>query len=195
MLEADSPSPVELSPETAAPEPVLDNGLMVAVHRLWGAFGREPRQGGVSPGDAAALRRMDPERPPRSLWRVLAAEEIDAQRDREWAMLACIGATLAGAGLHRPGLRLGRVLAGPPPYSDLRLARLLDAAPDRLWTELRSCAQFLAQKQQPVDLDDFARLILLSNDRNRASPGDTVSPAERHRRWVARDYYTHLPRD
>lgn len=184
---------LSVAPDEAGP--LVPGSSFDAVHRLWSFLARDARKGGITPGDAAALRRMDPEEPPRCLWRVLAGEEISAEREREWAMLASIGATLVGAGLHRPKVRLGRVLAGPPPYSDLRLARLLDAPPDRLWTGLRSCVRFLEQKQQEVDLDDFARLILLSPDKKDARPGESISPAERHRRWIARDYYTHLPRD
>jgi CRISPR system Cascade subunit CasB len=141
----------------------------------------------ITPGDAAALRRMDPNHPTTAYYKLeaIVAEDGGGWVDREghadtrWTSIMT-GLAILGD-LHRPGMRLGRVLAGAG-FSEVRFARLLRADGDRLVSELPMLARFLRAKLEQTDWADAARLIL-SYDR---ADEDAV------RRTLARDYYGSL---
>ncbi len=154
------------------------------VNRLAGALERE-----TTPGDLAALRRLDPDDPSNpAFWRIVVGHLVpvgalsEERRDRDQAE-ACWAALLSGMaqmhGLHVPGRRLGRALAAAG-LSELRFVRLLRARERQLLSEVRTAARYLAARAEPVDWVDFARLVL-SHDTKRA---------ESVRRGIARDYYS-----
>jgi CRISPR system Cascade subunit CasB len=142
----------------------------------------------LSPGDVAALRRLDPdELSAPAFWKVVTAHvepagfltETGAMRadaERRWAVvltaLALLGST------HRANSRLGRALAVAG-FSELRLVRLLRSRERQLGHEVRTAVRFLAAKGEPVDATDLARLVL----------SDGMEHADEVRRDVARAYY------
>jgi CRISPR system Cascade subunit CasB len=147
--------------------------------------------GAVSIGDIAALRRMDPQRPPAAFFKIegLALETVlpgdaAARQDQEtrWAAviagLACLGA------LHDTSRRLGVALAEAQ-YSESRFARLLRADATRLTDEIPALARFLAAKGTRVDWTTAAELMLSAG---RPHEEDV-------RRHVARDYYGVVARE
>ena len=145
------------------------------------------RRGGgvITAGDVAALRRMDPRRPSAAFFKIegvllnghLPGDE--ARRTDLETRWAAIVAGLAHLGaLHRPGQRLGHVLADVQ-YSDVRFARLVRADSERLVDELPMLARFLSTKDAPVDWSGAAWLLLSAGR----------SDEESIRRHLARDYY------
>lgn len=148
-------------------------------------------RGSLSTGDIAALRRMDPRRPPAAFFKLegLVLEGqlpgVEEHRERQETHWAAIVSGLAHLGaLHRRSQehRLGYVLAQSA-YSELRFVRLLQADSERLVDELPMLARYLSVKGQPVDWTGSARLILSA---------DTLRDGERQRRRLARDYYGRL---
>ncbi len=150
------------------------------------------RGGGVvTAGDVAALRRMDPRRPPGAFFKIEGAlldgqlpgdAERRANLETRWAAIIAGLAHLAS--LHQTGHRLGNVLAEAR-YSELRFARLIRANADRLVDELPGLARFLAAKGTSVDWTGAAQLILSADGAN----------DEFVRRNIARDYYGALARN
>jgi CRISPR system Cascade subunit CasB len=144
----------------------------------------------LTQGDSAALRRMDPRRPPAAFFKVegLTLDPHlpgDATRradmETRWATVVLGLAQMAD--LHQPERRLGHALVAAG-YSELRFARLLQADADQLLDELPLLARFLAAKGMPADWAGAARLILSAG---RADEEDA-------RRHLARDYYGALAR-
>lgn len=144
----------------------------------------------LSQGDLAALRRMDPRRPPAAFYKIegLALDEhlpgeavrrMDAET--RWAVIV-LGLAHLGD-LHVPERRLGHALAEAG-YSELRFARLLQADAGQLVDELPLLARFLVAKSTPADWSAAARLI---HSAGRSDEEDT-------RRHLARDYYGALAR-
>jgi len=147
--------------------------------------------GAVSRGDASVLRRMDPRKPEAPFFKIEGLvldthlpgdAHSRAELETRWAAITIGLAHLAG--LHRPGLRLGRVLAEAQ-WSELRFSRLVRADADRLADDLPSLARFLTAKGVPVDWTGAAQLILTAG-----TPGE-----EEVRRHLARDYYGTLARE
>ena len=144
----------------------------------------------LSRGDLSALRRMDPRRPEPPFFKIEALVleewlpgEAAARADLEtrWSAITC-GLAHLGV-LHRPGLRLGNVLAEAD-WSDVRFARLVRADADRLADDLPALARFLEAKSIPVDWTGAAQMILSAG-----------TPHEEDvRRHIARDYYGTLAR-
>lgn len=172
------PSPTKASSADATGPPTLRS----LVGRLAAAMA-----GPMSPGDVAALRRLDPHDPSNSAFWRIAGEVLrptgflpdgpgaDAA-ERRWAVILQAMATLSG--LHRPGRKLGAALVEAG-FSELRFSRLLRADGDALADEVRTAAAFLAAKAEPVDLADLAELVLTTKP-------DRV---EALRRRLARGYY------
>lgn len=157
------------------------------VGRIAGTFQR------LDAGDRATLRRTrgDPQREA-AFWRVAFSaglptdEHGDIRQAERWAEVL---RALAIIGEHKPGARLGRVLAKPTgtevSFSQLRFERLLRASFDRLPDEIRLVARFLASKEAPVDVTDLARLLILDPE---SEDGRLC------RRHIASDYYRTVPR-
>lgn len=140
----------------------------------------------LSPGDVAALRRLDPDDPTAPAFFKAAAAVLDdvlptredtrADAERRWAVILCAMALTNG--IHRFGRPLGAALAAAG-FPELRLTRLLRARGDQVSPTVRAAAQFLASKAEPFDPVDLARVVL--------SEGRTDE--EKVRRAVARSYF------
>jgi len=145
------------------------------------------RGGGLSMGDLASLRRMDPRQPAPAFFKLegMALDEYlpgeAAAREAletRWAAVV-VGLAHLGA-LHRLGhsYRLGYVLADLS-YTEMRVERLLHADEDRLIDDLPALARYLTTKGAHVDWCGAANLLLSAGR----------SDGESHRRHIARDYY------
>lgn len=142
-------------------------------------------------GERAALRRLDYEAPDRpEFWRIVVQDlepllrsswpERDEQ-ERRWAAILAGLAEVAGAGLHRPGRRLGEAAATAKIHED-RFIRLLRAHGDALLSLVRPLAHQLAARGEPVDWADVARLVL----------SDGTTDQERVRQDFARTFFAAL---
>jgi CRISPR type I-E-associated protein CasB/Cse2 len=147
--------------------------------------------GGLSRGDVSALRRMDPRTPAAAFFKVagLVLDELmpaepghRADAETRWAAITAGLAYLEA--LHRPGQRLGRVLADTG-WSEHRFVRLVRADTDRLADDLPALARFLVAKGIPVDWTAAADLILSAG----------TERSEEVRRHLARDYYRVMSRE
>jgi CRISPR system Cascade subunit CasB len=142
----------------------------------------------LSTGDAAALRRLDPEDPScAAFWRLSAMylqDQMPAHgehRDEVERKWACIAQALAQLGsLTQNSTRLGQALREVG-YSELRFTKLLRAKGPKLRVALREAARFLASKGRGASPADLAQLILSDNQNNQ----------EKIRREIARGYYQH----
>jgi CRISPR system Cascade subunit CasB len=161
--------------------------LASVLSKLTVAIGR-----GLSPGDVAALRRLDPRDPAHpAFWKVCAGWLEDslppegparAESERRWA--AILAGMAMTSGLHDPRRHAGVALAEAG-YSELRFVRLLRSRGDGLADELRAAARFLGSKAVPFDWRDLALLVL---SEGREDEEDT-------RRHLARNYYQHQHSD
>lgn len=141
-----------------------------------------------SPGDAAALRRIDVDHPTcAAFWKLTTAflsdRRLSGEDETRWAVVLTV---LAHAGsLHQPGYEqsLGRVLAKVG-FSELRFTRLYRATGGVLLNEAMLLGRLLAAKAEPVDLTSVARLVL----------SDGRADEENVRRNLARDYFGALAR-
>jgi CRISPR type I-E-associated protein CasB/Cse2 len=145
----------------------------------------------LSMGDVAALRRLTPDNTGcAAFWRTLAMHpdlvpEAGPRRDemeRRWACILQAMATMAG--LHTPGVPLGRALAAAG-LAEQRLLRLLRASGPILTDAVRVTAHYLAQKAVASNHTDIARLVLSGGGPNE----DTV------RRAIARSYYAQTAKE
>ena len=151
------------------------------------------REGRLSAGDMAELRRLDPADPSSAaFWKIAGSVlepdgwlrgdgETRNEEERRWAVILRAIATLAP--LHTPGRRLGAALAEGE-LSEVRFVRLLRARGEILRRETRTVASLLASKAVRVDLAGLAGLVL-------SEGGDREEDA---RRRIARDYYRELGR-
>lgn len=144
----------------------------------------------LTQGDLAALRRMDPRRPPAAFFKIeglaldphLSGEAARrTESETRWAVVV-LGLARLGD-LHVPEHRLGHALVEAH-LSELRFARLLQADSEQLVDELPLLARFLAAKGVPADWSAAARLMLSAGH----------SDEEGARRHLARDYYGALAR-
>ena len=152
------------------------------------AFKLDPEnEKGLSSGDRAALRRIDPDTPVTpTLWKVLFDLKQDESKgmpqtkwEQRWATLLMGMAHCAG--LHDYDVPLGQALAEAG-WSEPRFVRLLEADDETLPVLLRRMAQYLASKQQPANWDDVRKLLFYQS-------GET---AENIRLSIARPYYRTL---
>ena len=176
-------------PSTSAAGAITDrkSGIRRIVAQLAHAFEHQ-----LSPGDLAALRRIEPADPAEpAFWNAVGrwlepagtlpppeSPGRDAAETR-WAVV--LGAMAWLKGLHRPGRRLGSALASAG-LSELRLTRLLRASGASLPDLLRAATHQLVSRAEPVDVEDLAWLVLTAD----------TPRGERTRRRVARDFYAHL---
>ena len=152
------------------------------------AFKLDPEnEKGLSSGDRAALRRIDPDTPVTpTLWKVLFDLKQDESKgmpqtkwEQRWATLLMGMAHCAG--LHDYDVPLGQALAEAG-WAEPRFVRLLEADDETLPVLLRRMAQYLASKQQPANWDDVRKLLFYQS-------GET---AENIRLSIARPYYRTL---
>jgi CRISPR type I-E-associated protein CasB/Cse2 len=173
-----------MNAEAQSTEPVNITSVIGSIAALLGSGGA------VGVGDVAALRRMNPHQPEAAFFKIeglvldaLLPGSADARADLETRWAAIVAGLAHLEGLHRPGIRLGEVLAAAQ-YSELRFARLVRSDAERLADELPMLARFLAAKSTPVDWTGAAHLIL-------SAGGPSEQSVRRH---VARDYYGALAR-
>lgn len=162
--------------------------LATLVHRLSQVVDHE-----LPPGDVSQLRRLRAEDPgAHAYWKVVAMHldpagelpvsgEARDEAERQWAAILSGMATTRG--LHRRGSAAGHALAQAG-YSELRFTKLLRARDGALLDNLRSAAQFIASKGQPIDWLHLVRLVRIQDG----------AAAESVRRSLARDYYAALSR-
>jgi len=170
-----NPAPVDVERKRAPLEYAVF--LLTADHR-----------GGFSNGDLAELRRLSPEDAGSpAMWKVLSEVHDRDLSGPElehalpaWACALQAVAQLAGAGGPR-GRKLGPALAAAE-FSELRLLRLLRADPPNLYREIRTAAQFLAQKGVDVNPLELGKLALEAHR----------DGMERLRRSIAHGYYREL---
>jgi len=155
-----------------------------------GTVARRMESEGLSTGDMAELRRVDPEEPyTPALWKLMIENDLsdtprwlpEHERERRWAALF-MGMAMT-AGQHSFEMPLGRALAKAG-WSELRFVRLMRQRDDKLIQEIRRMAQFLGSKEQSADWTGVGHLLF-------SQQGD---PAEHRRRSIARDYYRELYR-
>ena len=182
MTEHAAPSP---QGPAEAPAPASPTSLGQLVGRLVHVL-----EHALSPGDLAALRRLDLDDPTEpAFWQVMVAwvepswvvPNQAARRDyaeRDWACV--LNALVLMVGLHQPGRALGSALAAAG-FSELRLSRLLRASDAGLRTEVRLAARYLGSKAEPCNHVELATLVLSRQD-----------PDDRVRRQIARNYYRTL---
>lgn len=159
--------------------------LNSTIHKIAGFLSRDQYSGGISKGDLAELRRIDPEEPfTPALWKILfefvpnhdRLREID---ERRWAVLLMAMGTCAG--LHDPSEPFGAALAAAG-WSELRFVRLMEADGDNLVKHLRRLSQYLGSKDQRADWSDAAWLLFVQDGEK----------ATEIRQNIARDYYKRL---
>jgi CRISPR system Cascade subunit CasB len=150
--------------------------------------GMMQKEGALSTGEMAELRRISPARPfTPALWRILLIYDLDkspgwiSQKvwERRWATLFM--GMAHSAGLHNFTISFGEALAEAG-WSELRFVQLMRATDDTLETYLRRVAQFLAGKNQEANWTDVARLLFYQS-------GDA---GENIRLSISRDYYSKL---
>lgn len=151
--------------------------------RLVSLLSRRFRDGALGPGEAAALRRLDPLAPDQrhlpALFHLLAEIEAPLGED-DVARLALIAHALALArGLHDPNVPPGRGMAELG-LSEARLAALLAADFAGLADLLPRLARRLAAQSRAVDWRPLARLAWTA--------GRYEDEAEAIRRRLAADF-------
>ncbi len=141
-------------------------------------------KGLLGPGEAAELRRIDPESPScPAFWRVMTVwiapeERLSPDQETRWAMILSGMARMKSL-LPLPGPTLGKALAESG-FKERRLERLLRTRDSKnLSDQVRRVAGYLASRGVPVNWIDFAYFILTSDPEKR----------EEKNRKVAADYY------
>lgn len=161
------PSGVAVTPPTRpaeAAESAADS-LREAIQAIASAIAHQL----VPPGDLGALRRARPgDLGGPAFWRIavrhlepaglLPPPEAPWRNDVERRWVTILAGLAEMAGLHRRGLRLGRVLAESE-ISEARVLRLLRASDDALLAVVRAVSHQLASAGRAVDWADLARLV------------------------------------
>ena len=141
-------------------------------------------------GDAASLRRMNPDNPDSvAFWRLMVRAGMPGAPDvRKWGLIVNGMAIMAhGAGLaHKPKIPVGRALyrgSGKrvPVYSEHRLSALLAARGTVLHRLLERLFRMLASEGCGFDWREMAWFIL--------NEGENEDRADRARIEIARAYY------
>lgn len=139
--------------------------------------------GGFSPGEIAALRRVGQKSwgvP--AYWRVVSrilesrGLVVSERDEKRWAVVLSALALLSGQ--HARGVSLGRALASAG-VSELRVERLLRAHDDALLDLIRPLAHQLASKGTSFDQATLADLVI----------SDGTKREDSVRRAIARDFY------
>ena len=183
-----------------ATETALRGPVDVALDRLVRLLVHERDDGGLSSGDRAELRRMDPldAALPPALWRLLTVPEVEtaigivASGDREtaeraFAILAQALAEAGASGRTPSRTPIGKVLAETG-YAEARFVRLLRArGREEVAFEARQAARWCAAKGAAFHVAGFSRFVL-----------DTAlmrKDADRRAHAIARDYFAALKAD
>jgi len=138
-----------------------------------------------SRGDLAALRRMNPDAPSApAFWRLLTSKvpapyHHGKDAERRWALI------IQGMALMVPHHRgfdagVGHALAAIR-FSELRLAKLLNARKAQFRAQITHLARHLAARGQPIDWRRLGELILCESRNEKR--------AEEIRMTIARDYF------
>ena len=164
-----------------------------AMGHLLAVLARDREAAGLSPGDLAAMRRMDPAGPafPPALWRLLGASAVaggvaalgGARQPAERAF-ACLSLAMLEAGGPDGGQPIGRALAATG-YAEQRFVLLLRARGVReVAAEVRPAVRWCTLKGVRVRFDawGFGGFIL---DAALDRPG-----ADSKAHAMARDYFT-----
>lgn len=132
-------------------------------------------------GERARLRRLDPARPLGLAFYRFAFRHLPGGWERQPAawMTLVAGIALMGETAHRLDRPAGQSLAEAG-YAEARLERLLAAEGDTLHTLLLRAARFLSARGVACNWTDFAYLLALGGDPERARLG------------LARAYYRNL---
>lgn len=172
--------------ETSEPARAKRQSLRMTVHKIAGFMARdEYSERGMSTGDLAEVRRIDPSEPfTPALWKILLKfvpdhDKLSPHQERQWAILLMAMGTCVD--LHTPAQRFGAALAKAG-WSELRFVRLMEARGDNLVKEIRRLAQYLASKNQEADWSDAAWLLFVEE-------GDKAVDIRQN---IARDYYKQL---
>jgi len=190
-----------------------EHPVSTAMHLLVCLLLTDDEHGGLSPGDKAELRRMDPAGVlPPAAWRLLSQPRIEdgiaalgggiARREANERAFAVLIGTMLEAGQSRPR-PIGEALAKPSEsddprrrqgYSKDRFIRLLRArGPAEVAHEARQAARWCKAKGAAFCFDDGG------TKRNGFGPFlldaalDHDAPAERRAHAIARDYFANLP--
>lgn len=139
----------------------------------------------LSNGELAELRRISPEEPfTPTLWRLLLSRDLDkaphwidqVEWEKRWATL------LMGMAHCAPYLDMNRSLGAAlfeAGWSELRLDKLLRARDEQLNFLIRRVAHYLANKSQPANWADVARLLFFQGGKT----------SEEVRIGISRAYY------
>lgn len=172
-----------------------------AIRTLAGLFAREREEAGLSPGDRAELRRMNPEGilPP-ACWRLLVTLDLQPKAERVWAVLFGVMEEASGPGARPIGAALASAAGPPSPgerpttYAEQRFVKLLRARGiGEVAHEARQAARWCAAQGAALRFDDekgangFGPFIL-------AAAQGRESQAEQRAQSIARDYFTTLHR-
>ncbi|MFB6350485.1 MAG: type I-E CRISPR-associated protein Cse2/CasB [Bradymonadaceae bacterium] len=177
----DGPTGEAAELETRTPQ----QGLTDTVHSIARYMNRNEHEGGISTGDLAELRRINPDKPfTPALWKILLDEisdldRLSARRQRRWAILLQAMATCVG--LHESTIDFGTALAEAS-WSELRFVRLMEARGDNLDKQLRRLAQYLASKNQNANWADAAWMLFVQEGEH----------AENTRQRIAKSYYKRM---
>lgn len=157
---------------------------MNEISRIVGSIRAALTKGIIGPGEAADLRRLNPESPDcPAFWHAMTTwiapeKRLSPEQETRWAIILS-GMVRMTAYLNAEGMSPGRALAEAG-FNEGRLTRLLRTIDiGSLAVQIRRISGFLSSKGIPVNWIDFAYFILTT---------DSDKREERNRR-VARDYY------
>lgn len=172
---------------------MTQNAIEPAIKHLVSVLTRDREEAGLSPGDLAELRRMDPSGSvfPPALWRLLTATNVAAgvtalggRREQAERAFACLILAMIEVGGPAGGQSIGRALAGTD-YAEQRFILLLRARGMReVAAEARSAVRWCTTKGARVRFDawGFAGFVL---DAALERPS-----ADNKAHAMARDYFT-----
>jgi hypothetical protein len=171
----------------------MQDAIESAITHLLSVLTRDRDAAGLSPGDLAEMRRMDPAGPafPPALWRLLTANAVAGgvtalcgQRDQAERAFACLVLAMLEAGGSARGRSIGRALADTG-YAEQRFVLLLRARGVReIAAEVRPAVRWCTTKGVRVRFDarGFGGFIL------DAALGRSGADSKAHA--MARDYFT-----
>lgn len=143
------------------------------------------KEGAMSTGARAELRRISPQNPyTPALWKLLYDQDLHEpwlkmdQDVYERRMATLLMGMAHCAGLHQYNVPLGRALAEAG-WSELRFVKLMEARGETLEVHVRRMAQYLASKGQSANWVDVGWLLL----------GQDRDSAQETRLRISRSYY------
>ncbi|MDE2780368.1 MAG: type I-E CRISPR-associated protein Cse2/CasB [Chloroflexota bacterium] len=171
-------------------EQLTEETLHPADHRNAARVARHLTKPGITPGDIAKLKRMNPNHPTEKVfWETCIDLGIDQAGEGLTTTWARISGMIAKGtkvteeradGPHDGNIPLGKALATAG-YSESRLKALLNAEGTSVIETLERAVAFLYSKTQKFNWNDAARLALTGHR--------TQASREADRMRIARDYY------